>query len=158
MKILEVGSGHLPTHKIKAGDSVIHLDVNKAAQFVEVIGDGYRLPFVDNSFELVYCSHVLEHVDNPLSMLKELHRVSSHKVEVRVPNASFYKFYSGDEMNEHIYSWNFYAFGNFLSQVFDSFMIEESQFFRCGKWQALFWRFTFGLFYRNNEIRATCYK
>lgn len=34
-----------------------------------------KLPFQDKSYDFVYCSHVLEHVDNPLRACEELSRV-----------------------------------------------------------------------------------
>lgn len=34
-----------------------------------------RLPFHDNGFEAVFCSHTLEHVDSPINLLREINRV-----------------------------------------------------------------------------------
>jgi len=33
------------------------------------------IPFPDNSFSFIYCYHVLEHVETPSNVLKELHRI-----------------------------------------------------------------------------------
>jgi SAM-dependent methyltransferase len=38
-------------------------------------GDAHGLPFADESFDVVYCRYVLEHVADPVRMLKEAHRV-----------------------------------------------------------------------------------
>ena len=35
-----------------------------------------NLPFADSEFDFVYCSHVLEHVDNPEAACRELMRVA----------------------------------------------------------------------------------
>ncbi|MGH7246141.1 MAG: class I SAM-dependent methyltransferase [Candidatus Levyibacteriota bacterium] len=41
--------------------------------------DGHRIPFANNSFDLVICTEVLEHVENPNQMLLEIKRVLSEK-------------------------------------------------------------------------------
>jgi ubiquinone/menaquinone biosynthesis C-methylase UbiE len=46
--------------------------------------DGRTIPFGDASFDLVYCTHVLEHVDHERLFLAELARVGS-RVFVEVP-------------------------------------------------------------------------
>ena len=51
-----------------------------------IIADAQHLPFRDNTFELVYSSHAIEHVDDPFLMLKEMCRVSKHRVEVICPH------------------------------------------------------------------------
>jgi ubiquinone/menaquinone biosynthesis C-methylase UbiE len=40
-----------------------------------VHGNGEYLPFADESFDLVTCSEVLEHIRNPFQALSEMHRV-----------------------------------------------------------------------------------
>lgn len=42
--------------------------------------DGYTLPFADKEFDLVICSHVIEHVEFPRALLREIKRVSSHQI------------------------------------------------------------------------------
>jgi len=34
-----------------------------------------KLPFLDNSFEGVFCSHLIEHLENPLHLMKEIRRI-----------------------------------------------------------------------------------
>ncbi|MEM4298087.1 MAG: class I SAM-dependent methyltransferase [Nitrososphaerota archaeon] len=40
-----------------------------------ILADIHNLPFRDKCFDFVYCSHVLEHVDNPLQACAEIMRV-----------------------------------------------------------------------------------
>ena len=42
--------------------------------------DGYEIPYPDRHFDMVYCSHVLEHVEHPRLLLRELKRVARFQV------------------------------------------------------------------------------
>lgn len=42
--------------------------------------DGYNIPYSDKEFEMAYCSHVIEHVEHPRLLLRELKRVSKYQV------------------------------------------------------------------------------
>lgn len=42
--------------------------------------DGYRIPYGDQAFDMVYCSHVLEHVEHPRLLLRELKRVAKYQI------------------------------------------------------------------------------
>jgi SAM-dependent methyltransferase len=50
-----------------------------------MVADITRLPFEDQSFDLVVCSEVLEHVPDDTQALKELLRVAKSKVLITVP-------------------------------------------------------------------------
>lgn len=41
--------------------------------------DGYKIPFSDNVFDLALCSHVIEHVEHPRILLREIARVSKYQ-------------------------------------------------------------------------------
>ena len=42
--------------------------------------DGYNLPFDDKQFDLAVCSHVIEHVEDPRKLLREIKRISKKQV------------------------------------------------------------------------------
>lgn len=80
-KVLDVGSGGWPfrqaTHLAdKYLDRTTHRAeaiVRDQRPFFEV--DLEKLPFADKAYDFVFCSHVLEHIDNPGAAMRELMRV-----------------------------------------------------------------------------------
>ncbi len=48
--------------------------------------DGRTLPFADAAFDAALCLEVLEHLDDPVSFLREVHRVAPRQLLVSVPN------------------------------------------------------------------------
>lgn len=74
--------------------------------------DGYKLPFEDNAFDLVICSHVLEHVEYERILLREIKRVSKYQIFEVPIDFSFYV----DKKVEHFLSYghiNIYTPGLF---------------------------------------------
>jgi ubiquinone/menaquinone biosynthesis C-methylase UbiE len=49
-------------------------------------GSAYDLPFADDSFDLVCCMEVLEHLERPRDALAEMSRVASRALLLSVPN------------------------------------------------------------------------
>lgn len=103
LEILDLGSGQgaflidAATH----GAIVTGLETNPAyikksyeaaakagVQITVIEGRGEALPFPDNSFDFVNLSEVIEHVDDPLLLLREVHRVlrPGGRVYLSVPN------------------------------------------------------------------------
>ena len=82
MLVLDVGCGNYPRGHV-------NIDLYKPKTvhgIIFVLGDAHCLPFPDNSFDIVFSNAVLEHVDNPIIMLKECLRVTKSKVEINVPH------------------------------------------------------------------------
>lgn len=86
-------------------------------------GDIYKLPFKNNSFDLVVCTEVLEHLENPKKAYRELLRVSRKYVLISVPNEPFFtiqriaRFQNIRHLGahpEHIQHWTFPAFMKFI--------------------------------------------
>lgn len=61
-------------------DIVRHGDI---PNFV-LVKDIYNLPFRDQQFDAVLCSHTIEHVDNPEKFFRELKRIGK-KVSIVIP-------------------------------------------------------------------------
>lgn len=98
--VLEVGCGTgavlARLSAIGVGRDFTGIDVIDPATNLEIDGaasapfrwssyDGATIPFADGSFDLVYASHVLEHVPEPRALLYELARVSRDFIYVEVP-------------------------------------------------------------------------
>src|SRR5262245_18923873 len=43
---------------------------------VDIVGDIHKLPIADNSYDCVFCTGTLEHVENPWQAVSELYRVT----------------------------------------------------------------------------------
>ncbi len=75
--LLNLGSG-TPKEKEKfkkMGYEMISVDINPTYFGVDAICDAHKLPFKDNSFDVVSAFEVLEHLDEPWTAIKEINRV-----------------------------------------------------------------------------------
>ncbi len=68
----------------------------------------------DNYADIIISTNVLEHVENPLGVLRELHSKlkDNGKIVFYVPNESCDTEYSRSEINNHLYTWNCLNIGN----------------------------------------------
>lgn len=87
MPKLNIGCGLHPSPK---NEGWINLDKFKLKD-VDVVHDiNTKLPFPDNHFDYIYCSHVLEHLnfDKKMYIIEELYRLSkpNGRIEIRTPN------------------------------------------------------------------------
>ena len=73
-------------HAVEIAQSGVDLILGRKLQHLKTaqIFDGYKLPFEDNSFDLIILAHVLEHVEHERLLLRELKRVAEHVV-IEVP-------------------------------------------------------------------------
>lgn len=128
LKILDVGCGNKPHPKAFAcGDLYLGISIHrrtsvepkKLRNFVRF--DCYHLPFKAGSFDIVYASHVLEHLENPLNALKEWQRVAP-KVIVRTPDL---RGIMAEEKMSHLYTWSRWSLENLLRKVFRKVEVKE---------------------------------
>lgn len=86
-------------------------------------GDIYKLPYKDNTFDVIICTEVLEHLEDPKAALKELKRVTAKHLILSVPNEPLFtiqRFFRGKNIlklgdhPEHIQHWNSGSFRRFV--------------------------------------------
>ncbi|MDZ7823470.1 MAG: methyltransferase domain-containing protein [Ahrensia sp.] len=68
-----------------------------------------KLPFKDNEFDTVVCTHVLEHVLDFRSSLQELRRIAAKRLIVVVPREREYKYSFNPHFNFFPYKHSFFA-------------------------------------------------
>lgn len=88
-------------------------------------GSVYELPYKDNSFDLIICTEVLEHLENPSKALREMLRVAKKYLIISVPNEPLFmlsNFLRGKNLSRlgndlgHINHWNPLSLKKFLNQ------------------------------------------
>lgn len=90
------------------------------------VGDIYNIEFPDNSFDVVYCFEVLEHLHQPDKALAEMARVSKSHVVLSVPREPYFCLANaarGKNLDmtpkgsdpDHRNFWSQAAFGEFVS-------------------------------------------
>lgn len=81
-RLLDVGAGEAPWRDLMSGAvEYIAVDIDSSPAFGMRLReemryyDGIRLPFADNSFDVILCTEVLEHVKDPAAFLVDMNRV-----------------------------------------------------------------------------------
>lgn len=130
--ILDVGCGEgfslCKLSEYKIGEKLEGIDYSKEAistgkkLFPGLLlkqGNVYNLPYKDNAFDLILCTEILEHLENPKKALQEILRVSKKYILVSVPNEPFFmmsNFLRGKNVMkfgndpEHIQHWTIFSF------------------------------------------------
>ncbi len=99
--VLEVGCGKALlsnkinelNYKITAVDIFTSDEIKlKYPKIIFKNGDAEHLPFKDNEFDTVICTHTLEHVQDLTQSIAELRRVSKKRLIIVVPQQRPYKY------------------------------------------------------------------
>ena len=132
VKKLNLGSGE------DRREGYINIDWNELAK-PDVIHDlnKFPYPFADDTFDRVEASHVLEHLDRPFLVMRELHRILKPGGEllVRVPH-----FSRGFTHAEHSHGFDI-SFPQYFNKHFTSSGYLGFEFENIGmtlKWMAFF--------------------
>lgn len=137
--VLEVGCGEgeiADRLRERFGGQVTALDLPDAGLRAEwqgrddrvgyLHGDAHKLPFADNSFDLVVAVEVCEHLTDPDAGLAEMARVSRRHLVLSVPREPIFRmgnFFTGRHVKDfgntpgHLNHWSSPGFLRFVSQV-----------------------------------------
>jgi len=76
LRVLDVGCGSKPYYALVASRASAYVGTDvKRSQSVDVLSVAERLPFRSDTFDLVLCTQVLEHVLQPPAVVEEIRRV-----------------------------------------------------------------------------------
>jgi SAM-dependent methyltransferase len=105
MKILDIGCGLNKQKVSNQKDVVIGLDAVKVSG-IDVVWNLEKtpLPFKKNEFDVVYAKHVLEHVENVVPLIKDIHRIikPGGKLVISVPHFTW-SFAFWDLTHKHFF-------------------------------------------------------
>jgi len=136
---LDVGCGNAPTGDVNVDLPSFerHRDgIKLASQKIPnfVYASSYALPFRNNSFDGVVSFHLLEHLEAPLTALREMVRVSENVVTLVVPAFGYL-----GECGEHLYTWSEGSLFNLLHKAGLGDIRVSTGFFREVKGNILKW-------------------
>lgn len=86
-KILDVGCDIKPYKKLFANNEYIGIDIKGGghedqAKTVDKFFDGENIPYNDNEFDIIICTEVLEHSQNPNKLMSECQRVLKNEGKI----------------------------------------------------------------------------
>jgi SAM-dependent methyltransferase len=107
MEILDLGCG-----KKKYPDS-LGLDISDQTD-ADIIHDMnvFPYPFEDNRFDMIYADNILEHLDNVVRVMEEIHRITKNGAKIKIVVPYFRSLYAFiDPTHKHFFTtMSFYYF------------------------------------------------
>ncbi|MBD0254862.1 MAG: class I SAM-dependent methyltransferase [Cytophagales bacterium] len=74
-KLLHVAPEHCFIHRFEAMQNLDYITADIESPLAKVKMDIHRIPFPADTFDVAFCNHVMEHVDDDIQAMRELHRV-----------------------------------------------------------------------------------
>lgn len=111
-------------------------DASKNLPFCEVkFASAYQIPYENREFELVTCTEVLEHLEEPAKALEEIYRVTDKYVLLSVPREPLWRLLNIARLSYlkefgntpgHINHWSFRQFKKFIENYFEVIDVSKS--------------------------------
>lgn len=111
--LLDLGCGNNKT-VARSDEVVIGVDVASGSQADVICNlNIFPYPLADNSFDEIVCQDVLEHLDNIIAVMGEIHRIGRPGaiVKIRTPHYSSYYAYNDPTHRRYL---GYYAFDHFI--------------------------------------------
>ncbi len=74
-KMLHIAPEQCFINRFKQLNNLDYVTVDLHSPIADIKADICNLPFSDNSFDIIFCNHVLEHIENDTKAMQELFRV-----------------------------------------------------------------------------------
>ncbi|WP_372729718.1 class I SAM-dependent methyltransferase [Nocardioides sp.] len=103
-RVLDAGAGKLPYKSLFAHVSYEAADV-VAEPGLDYVCDIAKMPVPDDTYDLVFCSQTLEHVPNPVAVLREFHRILKPGGQAWLSAPLFYP--------EHVQPYDYFRYTRF---------------------------------------------
>ncbi len=75
LSVLHIAPEQCFIHRFKKQKNLEYLTGDLESPIADLHFDLHAIPLEDNRFDVVFCNHVMEHVDDPLKCMQELYRV-----------------------------------------------------------------------------------
>ncbi len=75
LKVLHIAPEHCFIDRFEALPNLEYITADLESPLAKVKMDVHDIPFEDNTFDVVFCNHVMEHVENDLRACSEINRV-----------------------------------------------------------------------------------
>ena len=145
LKVLDLGSGTFP-YKAKENEEVTSVDFRSEVN-PTVVHNLFQFPWPleDSSYDIIYASHIMEHMKDNIEFMEEIYRIAkpNAKVIIRVPHFSGRSAWCDPT---HLRAYSYYQFYYYSSDSRDHYGNCE---FKVREAKLRYTRFPHGFFVTN---------
>jgi SAM-dependent methyltransferase len=145
MRVLNLGCGNVKREfaGVEQATEIVGVDISSESQADVILNlDETPYPFESDSFDLIIMQDVIEHLENTIAVMNEVHRIARNGAIVRVRTPHYSSYYAYNDPTHKRF------FGSFVFDAFDAdqpFKLYTSSRFRIRKRELQFpklWRVT----------------